>query len=41
MGLSNEGKRLPANQLAEKKKDAFWEVANEDVIFVPDINAET
>ena len=32
---------LATNQVVEKKKEAFWEVANENVIVVPDIDAET
>lgn len=33
--------KMTTNQVVEKKKDAFWEVANENVILVPDIDAET
>lgn len=32
---------MNTNQVVEKKKEAFWEVANENVIVVPDIDAET
>ena len=33
--------KMATNQVVEKKKEAFWEVANENVIDVPDIDAET
>jgi hypothetical protein len=33
--------KMATDQVVEKKKDAFWEVANENVIVVPDIDAET
>ncbi len=33
--------KMDTNQVVEKKKEAFWEVANENVIVVPDIDAET
>ena len=32
---------MATNQVVEKKKEAFWEVANENIIVVPDIDAET
>lgn len=32
---------MATDQKAEKKKEAFWEVANDNVIIVPDIDAET
>lgn len=38
---SNNNVRMATNQVVEKKKEAFWEVANENVIVVPDIDAET
>jgi intraflagellar transport protein 43 len=40
-GFSKDNVKMATNQLAEKKKEAFWEVANENVIVVPDIDAET
>lgn len=41
-GFSNGNNvNLATNQVVEKKKEAFWEVANENVIVVPDIDAET
>lgn len=33
--------KMATNQVVDKKKEAFWEVANENVIVVPDIDAET
>lgn len=33
--------KMATNQVVEKKKEAFWEVANQNVIVVPDIDAET
>lgn len=33
--------KMDTNLVVEKKKEAFWEVANENVIVVPDIDAET
>ena len=33
--------QMVTNQVVDKKKEAFWEVANENVIVVPDIDAET
>ena len=33
--------QMATNQVVEKKKEAFWEVANQNVIVVPDIDAET
>lgn len=41
-GFSNDNNvKMNTNQVVEKKKEAFWEVANENVIVVPDIDAET
>ena len=40
-GFANEGRKMATDQKAEKKKEAFWEVANDNVIIVPDIDAET
>lgn len=40
-GFSNDNVKMNTNQVVEKKKEAFWEVANENVIVVPDIDAET
>ena len=37
----NSNVKMNTNQVVEKKKEAFWEVANENVIVVPDIDAET
>lgn len=40
-GFSGEQKGgLSTNEKIDKKKEAFWEVANENVIVVPDIDAE-
>lgn len=33
--------KMATNQVVQKKKEAFWEVANQNVIVVPDIDAET
>ena len=32
---------MKVNQKVEKKNQAFWEAANENVIVIPDIDAET
>lgn len=40
-GFSKENVRMATNQLVQKKKEAFWEVANQNVIVVPDIDAQT
>jgi intraflagellar transport protein 43 len=41
-GFSKENNvRMNTNQVVEKKKEAFWEAANDNVIVVPDIDAET
>lgn len=37
---SQAGGKLNTEQVVDKKKEAFWEVANENVIVVPDIDAE-
>lgn len=37
----NKNAHLSVDQKIDKKKEAFWEVANENVIVVPDIDAET
>lgn len=46
--MSNEGWGFANNadahlqvQKVEKKNQAFWEAANENVIVIPDIDAET
>jgi hypothetical protein len=41
-GFSQEQNvKMTTDQVVKKKKDAFWEVANDNVIVVPDIDAET
>ena len=37
----NNNVQMATNQVVDKKKEAFWEVANENVIVVPDIDAQT
>ena len=40
-GFSNKASANLQVQKAQKKKEAFWEAANENVIVIPDIDAET
>lgn len=40
-GFAAHNVKMKIDQVVEKKKEAFWEVANENVIVVPDIDAET
>jgi hypothetical protein len=41
-GFSKETNvKMTTDQVVERKKEAFWEVANDNVIVVPDIDAET
>lgn len=40
-GWGNANNKIKVNQKVEDKKQAFWEAANENVIVIPDIDAET